>query len=72
MSDSVRTGRRTIPISHPDRVLFPDAGLTKLDLARYYASVAEVMVPHVRGRPLALHSFPLGRAPCDGVTGSLR
>jgi bifunctional non-homologous end joining protein LigD len=60
MSDSVRTGRRTIPISHPDRVLFPDAGLTKLKLARYYASVAEVMVPHVRGRPLALHSFPQG------------
>jgi bifunctional non-homologous end joining protein LigD len=60
MTDAVRAGRRTIPISHPDRVLFPDAGVTKLDLARHYASVAGVMVPHVRGRPLALHSFPQG------------
>ena len=60
MSDGVRAGRRTIPISHPERVLFPDAGLTKLDLARYYAGVAETMVPHVRARPLALHSFPQG------------
>lgn len=62
MSEAVRAGRRTIPISHADRVLFPDAGLTKLDLARHYADVAGVMVPHVRGRPLALHSFPQGIA----------
>ena len=61
MSDVVvRVGRRTISISHADRVLFPDAGLTKLDLARPYGVVAEAMVPHVRGRPLALHSFPQG------------
>ena len=60
MSDSVTAGRRTIPISHADRVMFPEAGLTKLDLARHYAGVAEVMVPHVRERPLALHSFPHG------------
>lgn len=62
MSDSVRAGRRLIPISHPDRVVFPEAGLTKLGLARHYADVADVMVPHVRGRPLALQSFPRGIA----------
>ncbi len=60
MSDVVRAGRRSIPISHADRVVFPEAGLTKLDLARHYADVARVMVPHVRGRPLALESFPQG------------
>ena len=60
MSDLVRAGRRSIPISHADRVMFPAAGLTKLDLARHYADVAGVMVPHVRGRPLALQSFPQG------------
>lgn len=59
---SLRVGRRAIPISHPDRLVFPDAGLTKLDLARHYADVATVMVPHVRGRPLALQSFPQGIA----------
>ena len=36
MSDVVRAGRRSIPISHADRVVFPEAGLTKLDLARHY------------------------------------
>lgn len=60
MSDAITVGRRTIPISHADRVLFPDVGLTKLGLARHYADVADVMVPHVRDRPLALHSFPHG------------
>jgi bifunctional non-homologous end joining protein LigD len=60
VSDAVRVGRRTIPISHADRVLFGEAGVTKLDLARYYADVGEAMVTHVRGRPLALQVFPGG------------
>ena len=61
MSDAiVRAGRRRVTISHPDRVVFPDAGLTKLDLARHYATVGGVMVPHVRNRPLALQVFPRG------------
>jgi len=60
MTASVRAGRRTVPISSPDRVVFGAAGLTKLDLARYHADVAEAMVPHVRDRPLALHTFPKG------------
>lgn len=60
MTDSIRAGRRTIPISHADRVVFPEIGLTKMGLARHYAAVADAMVPHVRGRPLALQSFPQG------------
>ncbi len=60
MTDAITVGRRTIPISHADRVMFPEARLTKHDLARHYADVADVMVPHVRGRPLALQSFPQG------------
>lgn len=60
MSDTIRAGRREIPISHADRVVFPAIGLTKMGLARHYADVAPVMVPHVRGRPLALQSFPKG------------
>jgi bifunctional non-homologous end joining protein LigD len=60
VTDAVVTARRKITISHADRMIFPTAGLTKLDLARHYASVGAVMVPHVRGRPLALHTFPHG------------
>jgi bifunctional non-homologous end joining protein LigD len=43
-----------ISLSHPERVVFRDPGLTKLDLARYYERIAERMVPHVQGRPLTL------------------
>jgi bifunctional non-homologous end joining protein LigD len=55
MADTeVRAGRRRVRISHPDKVLFPDDGITKLDLANYYAAVAGAMVEHTRDRPLNL------------------
>jgi bifunctional non-homologous end joining protein LigD len=47
-------------ISHPDKVLFPQIGVTKLDLARHYERVAAAMLPYVRDRPLALQAFPAG------------
>src|ERR671923_2199730 len=50
----LRAGRRRVRITHPDKVLFPDDGITKEDLARYYAAVAPAMVPHVKDRPLNL------------------
>jgi bifunctional non-homologous end joining protein LigD len=43
-----------VRITHPDRLMYPEAGLTKLDLARYYEAVADRMLPHLRGRPLTL------------------
>ena len=49
-----------IPVSHPDRVVFPEVGLTKGELVDYYCTVADVMVPHLRGRPLMLERFPVG------------
>ena len=47
-------------ISHPEKVLFPQIGLTKLDLARHYERVAAAMLPYVRDRPLAVQAFPKG------------
>ena len=47
-------------ISHPDKVLFPADGITKGELAEYYASVAEVMLPHLRRRPVTMERFPNG------------
>jgi bifunctional non-homologous end joining protein LigD len=49
-----------VKISHPDRVLDP-TGVKKIDLARYYEAIAEVMLPHVRGRPLTLVRWAEGR-----------
>lgn len=43
-----------IRVTHPERVVFPAPGLTKLDLVRYYDTVGEWMLPHLRGRPLTL------------------
>jgi bifunctional non-homologous end joining protein LigD len=51
---TLRAGRRRVRITHPDKLLFPADGITKEDLARYYAAVAPAMVPHVRDRPLNL------------------
>jgi bifunctional non-homologous end joining protein LigD len=43
-----------ITITHPERLLFPDAGLTKLDLVRYYDAVSDSILPHLTARPLTL------------------
>ncbi|HEX8976774.1 MAG TPA: non-homologous end-joining DNA ligase [Solirubrobacteraceae bacterium] len=58
--EQLRVGRRTVAISHPGKALFSNPELTKLELARYYERVAPVMLPHLRGRPLALQAFPAG------------
>lgn len=52
--------RIDIKITHPDRVLFPDDGITKGDLVDYYTEIAPVMLPHLKGRPLTLTRFPGG------------
>jgi bifunctional non-homologous end joining protein LigD len=51
-----------VVITHPDRVLFPETGVTKRDLASYIEAVSERMLPHVKGRPLMLLRCPEGRA----------
>ena len=54
-----------VRLTHPDKVLYPEQGLTKLDLAHYYQQVSEWMLPYVVGRPLALVRCPGGRGkPC--------
>jgi len=49
-----------VRISHPDRVLFDELGLTKEALARFYESVSEWMLPDLKGRPLSLVRCPAG------------
>ena len=51
-----------VAVSHPERVLFPALRATKLDLARYYESVAQWILPHLRDRPLSLVRCPQGTA----------
>ena len=49
-----------VHVTHPDRVLFADQGVTKRDLIDYYLKVADLMLPHVAGRPLSLVRCPQG------------
>ncbi|HEU4692233.1 MAG TPA: non-homologous end-joining DNA ligase, partial [Vicinamibacterales bacterium] len=47
-------------ITHPEKVLFPDDGITKGAVAAYYEAVAEIMVPHIKDRPITMERFPSG------------
>jgi bifunctional non-homologous end joining protein LigD len=49
-----------VRISHPDKLLFPDDGITKADLVDYYQAVAPLMLPLVSGRPVTMQRFPNG------------
>jgi bifunctional non-homologous end joining protein LigD len=49
-----------IPISHPDKLLFPEDGITKGELAEYYEAIAPVMLPHIVGRPVTMERFHRG------------
>jgi DNA ligase D-like protein (predicted polymerase) len=57
---SLDVGGRTLAITHPDKVVFPDAGVTKLDLVEYYLAVADGALRGVAGRPMILKRFVKG------------
>jgi bifunctional non-homologous end joining protein LigD len=56
----MRIGRHDVPISNPDKVFFPEPGLTKGDVVRYYVDVAGCALPHLRRRPFHMKRFPNG------------
>ncbi len=62
MSPSTRTtiGGRELTVSNLDKVLFPQTGFTKGQLIDYYVRIADVMLPHLRNRPLTMKRFPDG------------
>jgi bifunctional non-homologous end joining protein LigD len=57
---TLRAGRRSIRVSNSDKVLFPEDGISKADLATYYRDVASTMLPYVRRRPLHMDRYPDG------------
>lgn len=58
----MRVGRHDVTITNPDKVFFPGAKLTKLDLVAYYVGVANLALPHLRRRPFHMKRFPNGVA----------
>jgi len=60
MTQEITAGGIPVPLTHPGKILFPADGLTKEDLARYYADVADVMLPWLRDRPITMVRYPDG------------
>ncbi len=58
----IRSGRRTVELSRPSKLLF-GTSISKSELAHYYERVAPAMLPHIANRPLNLERYP------DGITG---
>ena len=56
---------KTVKLTSPERVLFPDDGITKGDLFAYYEQVARTLVPHLRDRPFTMKRYP------HGITGEV-
>ena len=61
-AETVQAGGITVELSHTGKVLFPDDNITKGDLVAYYQRAAEVMLPWLRDRPVAMRRYP------DGIT----
>src|SRR5207237_312448 len=55
-----RRRERRCVITHPNKLLFPNDGITKGDLATYYQTIAPIMLPHLRGRPVTMERYPAG------------
>jgi len=62
---SARRAAPPLKLTHPERVLDPSTGFTKLDLANYYAEIAQAAIPHLKDRPVALVRAP------SGITGEM-
>jgi bifunctional non-homologous end joining protein LigD len=56
----MRLGRYEVPVTNPDKIFFPERGLTKGDLVSYYVGVADHVLPHLRRRPFHMKRFPNG------------
>jgi len=60
-----KSGKTDLPITHPDKILDNESGMTKRDLAEYLIAVSDRMLPHVADRPLSVVRCPEGSGkPC--------
>jgi bifunctional non-homologous end joining protein LigD len=53
-------GKHKLKLSNLDKVFFPEQGITKGDLIEYYRRAADIMLPHLQGRPISMQRFPDG------------
>ncbi|HVF65067.1 MAG TPA: non-homologous end-joining DNA ligase [Casimicrobiaceae bacterium] len=60
MEATVRIARRAVAIANPDKILYPAARFTKQAVVAYYVGVSRFLLPHLKGRPVALKRYPEG------------
>jgi len=60
LENVIRRGKRELKLSNLDKPFWPDEGITKGDLLRYYRDVAPVLVPHLKDRPFTMRRYPHG------------
>jgi bifunctional non-homologous end joining protein LigD len=60
IEDVVRDGKRELRLSNLDKPFWPEEGITKGDLLRYYRAVASVLLPHLKDRPFTMRRYPEG------------
>lgn len=65
MESSVRVGRRDVKVTNPDKLMFPDSGITKGDLIDYYVAIADAMFPEAADRLITMERYP------DGMDGKV-
>jgi bifunctional non-homologous end joining protein LigD len=53
-------GSHTLEITHPDKLIFPDDNISKAEFVDYYYRVSQIMLPHLKGRPVNMHRFMNG------------
>lgn len=58
--NKMKLGKHIIEISHPDKILFPKAKITKMNLVVYYEKISKHILPHVKDRPLTMNRYPDG------------
>ncbi len=58
--NEIKSNGQQFEISHPDKVLFPGAGINKTGLIEYYRKMAGYMLPFLKNRPLVMHRYPNG------------
>lgn len=63
MKEKIKFGHYVVELSNTNKVMFPDEGITKGEVIEYYNKISEVMIPHLKDRPLTMHRFP------DGIGG---
>ncbi len=65
MESHVRVGRRDVKVTNPDKLIFPESGITKGDLIDYYIAIGDAMFPEVADRLITMERYP------DGIDGKV-